>query len=49
MEGLSEKEGSQFGMADNVEAEVIRNGEVLKNETAGNEAKTTWKEKPWAE
>lgn len=32
MEKLSE--GSEFGMADNVEAEVVRNGETVKNETA---------------
>lgn len=33
MEKLSEV--SDFGMADNVEAEVVRNGKVLKDEAVG--------------
>jgi hypothetical protein len=32
MERLSEKEGSQFGMADSVEAKIVRDGKMLENE-----------------
>lgn len=34
MEKLSEKEDSQFGMADSVEAKIVRDGKMLKNEMA---------------